>query len=485
MYKNVPSQDNDNLLARTDKQSLSVSERYLSGDKTALPEGTNCCTGLNHADPQIRQASRLKFCLSCFIFLAILLPIIFLVIIPEVTQHMVDESDLHIIEANIINPNDVSFTSHVTQKFQNIDEDSVSNDAEIQMHKLSLLWNDGTGNKKLATLTHSNAIGVSTSKVTMKSQANVKDVDALSEFNLFAISANKFQWEIHGTATVETLGLRIPVDVKKTVDMIGFNNFPIPPVINQINITNGSPTVITNQIQATFTNDANIALTFGQDVEFTLTSNDIQIGTGVIPNLDLQTGTFPVSATVYLSATEGTTQYNQLMAVISNFTTGYPSPVIMGPFRATSTIQWLEAGLASMRLSSAIPGLTQELIDSVDMYPIDGSVVIPFTMYMTNPIDTTYKLTHITAQISSNGTLISSVDADVEISIPARETILSPVMNAIANYMDPVALEEIGKLETAGTGLLSVRSTLTGFINEFPTVSSYAQDNVPATLHHA
>jgi hypothetical protein len=484
MYENVPSHDNDHLLERNEKQSLSVSERYLSGDKTPPPDNSNCCTGLNHPDPKIRQASRLKFCLSCFLFLAVLLPIIFLVIIPEVTQHMVDQSDLYIIQANIINPNDISFTSHVTQKFQNLDEDSISDGTEIQMHKLSLLWNDGTGNKKLATLTHSNAVEISTNKVTLKSQANVKDVDALTEFNLFAISAEKFQWKIHGTATVESLGLRIPVDVKKTVNMIGFNNFPIPPVIDQINITNGSPTVITNQIQATFTNDANIAITFGQDVEFTLTSDDIQIGTGLIPNLNLQTGVFPVSAMVYLSGTQGTAQYEQLMKVISNFTTGYPSPVVMGPFRATSTVQWLEAGLASMRLQSSIPGLTQDLINSVDMYPVDGQLAIPFTMYMTNPIDTIYKLTHITASISSNGIVISSIDADVDITIPPRESILSPTIYAIANYMDPAALEELGRLETVGTGLLNVRSTLTGAINEFPTESTYAQDNVPATIHH-
>jgi hypothetical protein len=482
MYDSLPVKEDDHLLQRNEKQSLSVSERQLSGDPypSHIREangGDDCC-GLNSSDSQIKQSSRLKFCFGCFTFLAILLPLLFLVIIPEVTQGMVDDSDLVIIEANIINPNDVSFQSHVTQKFKGVE----GTHGTIQMHKLSLQWNDGTGNKKLAALTHSNEVDITTSKVTLKSQATVKDIDALSEFNLFAISADKFKWQIHGTATVETSGLTIPVDVDKTVDMVGFNNFPIPPVIDQINITNGTPTIITNEILATFTNDANIAISFGQDVEFTLKSEEITIGTGVIPDLDLKTGVFPVSAFVYLTATPETTEYDQLMKVISNFTTGLPSPVTMGPFKATTTIQWLEAGLASMNLLSAIPGLTEKLITSVDMYP-NGTLVIPFEMNMKNPIDTIFRLTHLKATIYSSGIAISTVDADVDITIPPRSSIISPLINANAIYTTE-ALTELGRLEIVGSGLLNVRSTLTGAINEFPTLSTYAQDNVPATIHH-
>lgn len=478
MYNQVPVDESDMLLQRNNDKSLSVSERHLSGDGYSR-QTSNCCD-LNNPNPKIKQASRMKFCFGCFIFFALFLPLLFLVIIPQAAQDMVNKSDLYIIQANIINPNDVSFTSHVTQKFKNIDQ---STHGTIQMHKLSLSWNDGDGKKKLATLTHSNTVDITTSKVTLKSQANVKDVEALSEFNLFAISADKFQWKIQGSATVETSGLHLPINIDKTVEMIGFNNFPIPPVINRINITNGTPTVITNEIVATFTNDANIAITFGQDVEFTLKSDNIKIGTGIIPDLDLQTGVFPVNAIVYLSAVVGTAEYDQLMKVISNFTTGYPSPVTMGPFQATSTIQWLEAGLASMNLQSAIPGLTQPLIDSVDMYPIDGDIRIPFTMYMTNPIDTIYKLSHIDAIIYSNGIAISSIHSDVDITIPPRTTILSPQITAVA-FMTEAALTELGRLEAVGSGLLNVQSNLTGAINEFPTKSTYSQKNVPATIHH-
>eukprot|EP00604_Paraphysomonas_vestita_P002703 CAMPEP_0174818390 /NCGR_PEP_ID=MMETSP1107-20130205/1056_1 /TAXON_ID=36770 /ORGANISM="Paraphysomonas vestita, Strain GFlagA" /LENGTH=404 /DNA_ID=CAMNT_0016030159 /DNA_START=256 /DNA_END=1470 /DNA_ORIENTATION=- len=403
---------------------------------------------------------------------------LFLVIIPEITQHMVDESELVIIEANIINPNDVSFTSKVTQKFKDIGDA----DGTLQMHKLSLYWNDGTGNKKLATLTHSNSIDIGTGKVTLSSQANVKDVDALSEFNLFAITANEFNWKIKGSATVETAGLSIPVDVDKTIAMKGFNNFPNPPIINQINITGGTTTEITNIIDATFINDANIAITFGQEVIFTLKSEGITIGTGYIDDLELKTGTFRIKAVVLLSAPEDD-QYTQLMKVISNFTSGYPSYVTMGPFKTATTIAWLEAGLNSMSLPTSIPGLTQKLINNVDMYPVDGDVNIPFTMSMSNPIDTSYSLTHIKANIYSNNILIATVNTDVQIVIPARETLTSPTIIAVAN-LSQEALQEIARLETVGSGLLDVISTLTGQINEFGTESVYKQYQVPATLHH-
>lgn len=403
MYGQLPTKDDDFLLQRNDKKSLSVSERQLSGDVSNESGGNDCC-GLNSNHPEIKKTARLKFCFGCFIFLAILLPIIFLVIISEVTQHMVDESDLVIIEANIINPNDVSFSSQVTQKFENVDDV----DGSLQMHQLSLYWNDGDGNKKLATLTHSNSLEIGSSKVKLNSQANVKDVQALSDFNLFAISADQFNWRIKGTATVKTAGLHIPVDVDKTIAMRGFNNFPVSPVIDQINITGGTSEFITNTILATFTNDANIAITFGQEVSFTLKSEGIIIGEGKIDDLELKTGTFPVKAFVQLSAS-GTTEYDQLMKVISDFTCGRDSPVTMGPFKTATTITWLEAGLNSMNLQTSIPGLTQKLIVSADMYP--AGVTIPFTMYMSNPIDTIYKLSHITAKIYSNGIMISTIDA--------------------------------------------------------------------------
>jgi hypothetical protein len=490
-WNSVPVKEDDDSQRNEKPQplSISVSQTQLTGD--ADPSNNDekgkrdgdCC-GLNSSDSQIKQSSRLKFCFGCLTFLLAILLIIFLVIIPEVTQNMVDDSDLIIYEVNIINPNDISFESHVTQKFKDVSDGT---HATIQMHKLSLTWNDNTGNgkKKLASLTHSNEMDITTSKVTLKSQAEVKDLEALSEFNLFAITANEFNWMIHGTATVTTSGLVIPVDIEKTLKMTGFNNFPIPPLINQINVTDGTPTVITNEIQATFTNVANIAISFGQTVEFILKSHEIIIGKGMIPNLDLKIGPFDVNATLFLSANPNTTQYDQLMKVISNFTTGLSSPVTLEQFSAsTPSIQWLEAGLASMNLQSSIPGVTDELIMTVDMYP-DGTLVIPFQMMMKNAIDTIFRLTHLKATIYSNDIAIATVNTDVNITLSPRATLLSPLIDSHVIYT-ATALQELGRLETVGSGLLDVRSsTITGAINEFRTVSSYSQDDIPATVHHA
>lgn len=476
MYSQVPSKDDDFLLQRNDKKSLSVSERKMSEERERERE-SDCC-GLNNQNPDIKKAARLKFCLGCVGILAVLLPLLFLVIIPQATQHLVNQSDLIILQANIINPNDISFTSKVTQKFSNVQ----SAEGTLQMHRISLLWNDGTGNKKLASLTHSNDLTIGTNTVNLKSQANVEDVNALSEFNLFAITADIFQWKIKGTASVETSGLHIPVDINKNVQMKGFNNFPTPPIINQINITGGTSLTILNKIAATFTNDANIAITFGQNIIFTLKSEGFIIGSGIIPDLNLMTGEFPISADVTLSAVSGTSEYDQLMKVISQYTCGVDSPVTMGPFEATTTIKWLEAGLASMNLETSIPGLKQKLIVSSDLYPT-GALQIPFTMNMQNPIDTIFIVTHIKATINSNGTDISTIDSDVDITIPARSTIISPeiIANAIPT---PAALTELARLQLVGFGLLDIKSTLTGYINEFPTLSAYAQNQVPATIHH-
>lgn len=212
---------------------------------------------------------------------------------------------------------------------------------------------------------------------------------------------------------------------------------------------------------------------FQQDVIFSVSSFGVVIGSGIIKDMFLKTGVFDVVANVSLSYSNDQ-QYYQLMQVISNFTMGLNAPVTLGPFKTATTVVWLAPGLSQIYLPTFIPGLQESLIEQVDMYPPSATPdVIPFTMVMVNPIDTEISLSYIRADIFSSGFNIAFVDEAVDIVIPARSTITSPLINATIIVFDG----------SHSTFYVDITSLLTGKIDEFPVLFNYSQAQIITYLH--
>ena len=142
---------------------------------------SDCC-GLRSPDKSIRRKAMIRCGACCFCSLAIILPVIFLVIIPAIIRGIVDGSGVDIQSAYIINPTDTSFKSSVTMSFTNVG----SIPATLQMNDITISW-DGDGGGNLATLSGSNAVSVSTSPVTVNSVATVVNAEALANFNKVAV----------------------------------------------------------------------------------------------------------------------------------------------------------------------------------------------------------------------------------------------------------------------------------------------------------
>jgi hypothetical protein len=153
-------------------------------------------------------------------------------------------------------------------------------------------------------------------EVTLKSTAYVEDLAALTLFNVYLLALGTFQWGVEGNANVNGGTGDIYVDIDKTADMHGFERFPHETVINEIEITAGTPTTLVNTIYATFDTVSNIAIDFQQDVGFIIKSGDsVKIGAGTAADFYLQSGIFDLVSSVGLTFTDDA-EYNQVSLYI-------------------------------------------------------------------------------------------------------------------------------------------------------------------------
>jgi LEA14-like dessication related protein len=421
------------------------------------------------------NAMKILFC-GCIIALCIVfLPILFTVVIPDIVQGMVDDSEIEIMQVVIRNPNNDSFESYVVEKFKN----TGSMSAEIQMHSVSLFWNDAGGGK-MAKLNSNNRLDITADEVEMKSRASVVDADLMTDFNLYAISAEFVDWRIDGPATVYSF-MTADVSVDKTVRLRSFNNFPIDPQVLELNTTGGSNNTLFTEMLINFTSPGQIELDLGQDLQFEVYSQGVRVGTGTIPDCDMVSGSFTYFARVEMTPFSSE-QRDQVSKVVSNYSMGLDCIVSMGPFFTPTPVSWLQPALASISVSSVMPGLRDKLVLQLDLYPPRIPIKVPFTMYMLNPIDAGFTLQHLQSTIYSSGVKIATVNTDTDLYIAPHSYVLSPKYDSISET-SVEALQVFSALEAAGFGYLDIYCLMTAKIGDFPVTMIYNQLNISTYIH--
>jgi hypothetical protein len=117
--------------------------------------------------------------------------------------------------------------------------------------------------------------------------------------------------------------------------------------------------------------------------------------------------------------------------------------------------------------------------------------LIPFFLYVLNPIDSDFTLTSIKAQVYSTGPFgeqrIADVDQTLDYTIAPHTTSLSPLLYSNSNIYEPpfgdagfpgFAVQETGRIKAIGYGSLTLVTTITGFIGDYPVATSYTQADV-------
>ena len=139
-------------------------------------------------------------------------------------------------------------------------------------------------------------------------------------------------------------------------------------------------------------------------------------------------------------------------------------------------------GLASMRMSSKLPSITEKLIGRIDMtVSLTDLINVPFTLDLYNAVDADLLVTSIDSEIHYEGKHIATVtEHDLHILIPAKTSITSPNLHARSDLKHAGALTDL--LE-AGEGPLDVYNTMVATVGDFPVKLPYDQLQVPAYIH--
>ena len=415
-------------------------------------------------------------CLLVFmlITLAVLL-ITFLAIIPAIMQDITDDEDISMSTATIYNPTDDSFDVMSTVAFS----DKPMLPATAKLHNTDLSW-EGV---HLAVMTHNNQLDVDTPPQELHSSVVVTDMQAMTDFNVFLMGVETFDWHIHGHADAIAVSDKVDIIVDKDITMTGFNNFPVNPVIETVSVYDGTPEVLYSLSTTVLFSPSNIALVFGQDLSFELKSNGVKVGIGTIPNSTFETGEFSVVVTVAMSASnaEETAEVNR---VCGQFISQIPTNVTMESFYLSKPIAWLTPALTSLPFESVLPPVQEWVMDSLDMYVYPADLLnVQWGGHFYNPLDTLLTLYSMKCDISYKGEVIAQVDEpNIEIIIPPKTHIIS----ANDMYARTVLAHtpQLLDLVEAGGGPLDLDCIIHNSMGVFMVDLNYVQPNVPSTVHN-
>lgn len=401
------------------------------------------------------------------------------VAVPAYMQYLTWKNSIVIDSISIISPDETSFTSSVVERFSA--DCPVSATATMQ-NDLVLTWqHDGGGD--LVKLTGSNSIPVSTSPATLSSTAQVVNSTAFANFNAYAINADWVEWRIQGHATVNA-GVKSTVSVDKVVRLRGFSGFSVPPLVHSLNVTGGTSTELVAELEAQLTSSSTIQLLLGKDLIFSVFSNDVYVGYGMIANASLLSGSFSVVSDTHMTYTSGT-ERSELMALLSNYSNGFDTNVTLANFRTEPLITWLQPALNSISMAAVFPGMADRFIQSSILYaprnPLKG---VDFTIDLYNPQHCDVTITGMVALIFYEDTEIGSVTqaSGMTINIPAGGRITSPMLHA-----DPHAagVKAYSDLVNAGFGYVDIISLTYLSIESFNTELDLRQDAIPTTVVQA
>jgi hypothetical protein len=428
-------------------------------------------------DDKIHYCCANKCRIITFVSIIIIILLSQFVIIPAVIQSMVNSSGLDIKTILITNPTDTTFNSQCVEEFTN----TGSLSATAKMKKITIGW-DHSGGGDAIELTEFNdlTVGGDEKWQSMISTATVINSTILSNINTYAISNEDLQWHLTGYSDIYFLGIPYEVTINKKATLNGYNSFSVSPIVHSLNTILGTTENIVTTINLTMTSLASIQMELGQSMEFIVTSNDIQIGVGSIPNYSIYNGPNNLLANITLSYSN-TIEYDQLMAILSNFTSGISSPIVMKAFSTTPSVSWLTQSLNSVKMNTVMPPSSDPFVKSFTIYypnicsNVNKNPQITLTMY--NPEAINISINYIYGKLYSGTQQIGYINTFQNITIEPKQTIITPRIETVPLGTGPSS-EAYVSLCRAGGGFVNTHDSLLMDIGGFAANFSYVQNNV-------
>lgn len=211
---------------------------------------------------------------------AIFIPLLFLVIIPNVAQSSVNDAKINFDAINITNPTNDNFivsmsgTTSGTGPFG----------AKITFNgPVNILYNNAIlGSAELDPIEVSNGKGTLAGQ---KRTFTIRDKGAFNDFTSKVLTAKDFEWTLQGSATVETFGTKNTIKLNKKVQIPGSNSFNT--TVLDLKLTENPDKSISLEILTSIYNpspigieigDMTTQLSYNQTLIATTTAKDVFIG---------------------------------------------------------------------------------------------------------------------------------------------------------------------------------------------------------------
>jgi hypothetical protein len=387
----------------------------------------------------------------------------------------VNASDLAIVSTEINDITNTSFTTTCVAAFSNLDGPTVS----LQMNSVTLGWNYPNIGGDMVDLDNTNSLVVKNNgQSTMISSATVTNQETFADFNKYLMHNTGASWSLSGTANVQFI-INALVDINKNIDLVGFNNFSVAPIVSSTNLTGGTPTILYSTASVTITSLSNVQLDLNQNLYYHFVYNGQRLGIGSIPNYVIKPGSVTQDSYIEFSYTTDA-EREGLMTLLSYYSCGIDVNASMENFYTVPPITWLAPALDSISMTATLPAATDPMVLEVIIYELSDPDHLYFQLVLYNPQPIPVTVWAIVGNMTYKDTLIATVDlTDISpaIVIPPHSNTTSQQLRC-DSYVNEASLELIKN----GGGLGNLYNDIGANFTDFPSTFYYQQLNVTMTV---
>ncbi|GES56847.1 hypothetical protein ATEIFO6365_0001005300 [Aspergillus terreus] len=210
------------------------------------------------------------------VFLAIFLPVFFLVILPAIAQRLVDDAAIPIQSAEVLRPtpNTITFSLAATINVP------LGLGVSVDKFNLSLFDRDVKPRKPYVTAELGPVYLKGKSHLTISNQTvEVLDEEELTKFLSKAVYSKNFTMSAYGKTTAHLGKLKVPLTLDKDVELADAASIALPPKEDGSNLIG----------RATLPNHSLVTFALG-NVTLNLKIGDVILGNGTIDNVLLRPG---------------------------------------------------------------------------------------------------------------------------------------------------------------------------------------------------
>jgi hypothetical protein len=282
------------------------------------------------------------------------------VIIPVVIQSLVNSSSLTLVSADISSMTNSSFSASTVMKFTNINGPAV----KFQMNTIDVAWKeaDGSTSDHMISMNNANSIiAKDNGESTVSSKNEILDSSTFADFNTYLMHHSSASWILTGTADV-TFVIQATIDINKQINLVGFNNFSVSPIVSSTNLTNGTNTVLTSKASVTMTSLSNVQLSFNEPLYYHFYYSGQLLGIGYLPDFIMFPSTsFTIDSFIDFSYSTNE-QRLALMTLLSAYSCGIKVNATMNQFYTNPSIDWLAPALNSLSMTTTLPAATDPMV---------------------------------------------------------------------------------------------------------------------------